>query len=114
APEHRLSITATLAGNDWDLLGGNGADERQNHLTAMCVAGQHEWHAERGRFGQPAWIVREQHGHRRGIAREIGDVDLALGPEPDSDEIDRLALDSQSRARVLPHLNAVFSEGRGH
>ena len=102
-----------MAGDNRKFLGGDRADERQHDLAAVRVAGEHERYAERRGFGQPTWIVREQDGHRRGVAHQSGDVDLALGPEPDPDEIDRLAVDPQSRARVLQYLNAVFASAAG-
>ncbi len=80
----------------------------------MGVAGEHQRQTKRGRFGQPSRVVSQQYGYGCGVAGEIGDVDLALRPESDADEIDRLAFDPHPRTRILQHLHAVLDKGRRH
>ena len=103
-----------MTGDDREFLGRDRAEGRQHHLAAVCVTREHQRHAERSGFCQSSWVVRQQDGHWCGVAGEIGNVDLAFRPESDADDIDRLAFDPQSRARVLQHLDAVLSQGRRH
>jgi len=64
------------------------------------VAGEDQRDAERRRLRQRRGSCASSTVIGARAARERGDVDLALGPEPDADEIDNLLSDRQPGARV--------------
>ena len=89
-------------------------DQRQDDLSAVRVARQHERHLQGRRFRQPSRVVRQQDHEARRTARDRGDVAGAFGPVANPHQIDRLAPDRHARARVLQHLDAARGQRRRH
>ena len=95
-----------------NFLRRDGARDRQDDLSAVRVAGQHQRHLQCRRFRQPPRIVCQQDHEAGRAAGDRGDVAGALGPEANADESIASSPDRQARSRVLEHLDTVALPGR--
>ncbi len=93
---------------------GECADTRKHDLAAVRVARQDERDVQRSRLVETPWIVREQNDRGFRAANQRGDVARAPRPEPQADEVQMFAANSNRRSCVAQHLIAVRDQGSRH
>ena len=88
-------------------MAGHRADAGKHHLPAVSMAGEHRGHLQRGRFGGPPWIMREQDHGIRGLAEHPRDVFQPARPETYAWQFQPFAPYLELRPRLFQHLDPV-------
>src|SRR5205814_4942136 len=101
ADEDGRAVAPLEAGDDGELARRHRAHARQDDLAAVRVPADDGGHGELLRLDQALRRVRQQDRVRQRAAQHVRDVADLVGPEADAREVDRLAANRQTRARVL-------------